>query len=347
MCQYSAAADGLPRDWHLVHLGQFAVGGAGLVMTEASAVLPEGRLSPADTGLWDDAQAQAWAPVVRFLQEHGSRAGIQLVHAGRKASAAPPWEGQVHVPPADGGWPTVAPSAIAFGSLPAPTALDAAGIARVIDAFRAAAARALQAGFDVVELHAAHGYLLHEFLSPISNTRTDAYGGDFDGRTRLLREVSRAVREVWPDDRPLFVRVSATDWIEGGWDGDATVALARLLADDGVDLLDCSTGGVVRDAVIPTGPRYQVAYAARVRAETGMPTAAVGLITDPHDAEAVLAEGAADAVMLGRAVLREPHWPLLAAAELGVDVTWPRQYDGAKPAYDARPAGRETLEEVQ
>lgn len=331
MCQYSAGTDGRPADWHLVHLGQFAVGGAGLVLTEATAVLPEGRLSPADTGLWDDGQAQDWGRIVRFLHAQGSGVGVQLVHAGRKASTTPPWEGQRPVFHGDNGWDTVAPSPVAFGALPVPRALDQHGIDAVVAAFRASAERALLADFDVIELHAAHGYLLHQFLSPLTNLRTDGYGGTFTGRTRLLLEVVRAVREVWPESRPLFVRVSATDWVQGGWNADDTVALAQLLVSEGVDLLDCSSGGAVHDAVVPVGPGYQVAFAARVRWEAGMLSAAVGLICTPAEAEQVLADGSADAVLLGRAVLREPHWPLLAASALGVDVPWPQQYEGARP----------------
>ena len=332
MCQYSAGPDGVPDDWHLVHLGSFAVGGAGLVLTEATAVLPEGRLSPADTGLWDDAQALGWSRVVRFLHAQGAAAGVQLVHAGRKASTTPPWAGTTPVPAHDGGWSTVAPSAVPFGRLPTPTALDQDGIDRVVEAFRAAALRARDVGFDVVELHAAHGYLLHQFLSPLVNQRTDGYGGDFAGRTRLLLEVTTAVRDVWPDDRPLLVRVSATDWVTGGWDVEQTVALSRLLGERGVDLVDCSSGGAVPGAEIPVEPAYQVGFASRVRAETGIATAAVGLLTTAAQAERVVASGQADAVLLGRALLREPRWPLLAAAELGVaDVAWPRQYEGARP----------------
>ncbi|WP_255714901.1 NADH:flavin oxidoreductase/NADH oxidase [Blastococcus sp. MG754426] len=346
MCQYSAGPDGRPHDWHLVHLGGFAVGGAGLVMTEATAVDPAGRLSPADTGLWDDAQAEAWAPIVRFVQEQGATAGVQLVHAGRKACTSPPWDGQRPVPPDEGGWPTVGATSLPFGRLPAPTALDDAGIAAVVASFRRAAARARDVGFDVVELHAAHGYLLHQFLSPLVNTRSDRYGGGLVGRSRLLLEVVDAVREVWPDDRPLLVRVSATDWLEGGWDGDDTVALARVLGGHGVDLVDCSSGGAVPDVAVPVGPRYQVGFAERVRAEAGMPSAAVGLITAPCEAEEIVARGQADAVMLGRELLRQPHWPLLAAAELGAaDVSWPPQYAGARPAPRSRPTDNHLQEE--
>lgn len=331
MCQYSANSDGLADSWHLVHLGQFAVGGAGLVMTEATAVTPEGRISPFDTGLWADQHIEAWKPIVRFIQEQGARAGIQLAHSGRKGSTAPPWVKQTYVTPADGGWTTVAPSEVAFGTLPTPAALHRDGIAEVIDNFRQAAIRASAAGFDVIELHAAHGYLLHQFLSPLSNRRTDSYGGDFVGRTRLLLEVFDAVRGVWPADRPIFVRVSATDWVEGGWDVDDTVQLSRLLAERGADLIDCSSGGNAPDAKIPLAPGYQVGFAERVRGEASIRTGAVGLIEHPQQAERILADGAADAIFLGRAMLREPHWALLAANTLGVELDWPAQYARAKP----------------
>ncbi|HEY8372026.1 MAG TPA: NADH:flavin oxidoreductase/NADH oxidase [Pseudonocardiaceae bacterium] len=330
MCQYSAGTDGVPNDWHLVHLGQFALGGAGLVITEATAVSPEGRISPGDTGLWDDAQVEAWSRITRFGHEQGTLLGVQLAHAGRKASTNAPWIGGVATPE-QGGWTTVAPSPLPFGSMPRPQELDEAGVAKVVADFRDATRRALEAGFDVVEVHAAHGYLLHQFLSPLSNQRTDRYGGSFDNRVRLLLEVVDAVREVWPEDRPLLVRVSATDWVEGGWDPDQTVALARLLAERGVDLLDCSSGGTVPDAVIPVEPGYQVPFAQRVRQETALPTGAVGLITEPKQAEDIVASGAADVVLLGREMLRDPRWPLRAAAELGVDVAWPKQYERARP----------------
>ncbi|MHB1740551.1 MAG: NADH:flavin oxidoreductase/NADH oxidase [Actinomycetes bacterium] len=327
MCQYSAV-DGVPQDWHLVHLGQFAVGGAGLVLTEATAVSPEGRISPADTGLWNDQQAEAWARTVAFVRSQGARVGVQLAHAGRKASTAPPWVGGT-VDAEDGGWPTVAPSAVAFGPLPAPTALDDVGIARVVADFATAARRAVQAGFEVLEIHAAHGYLLHQFLSPLANRRTDGYGGDFTGRTRLLREVVAAVREAWPADRGLLVRISATDWVPGGWSLTESVALGGELAGLGVDLVDCSSGGIVPDVAIPVGPGYQVPLARRVRA-AGVRTGAVGLITEPAHAESVLASGAADVVLLARALLRDPHWALGAATALGVDAPWPAQYERAR-----------------
>jgi 2,4-dienoyl-CoA reductase-like NADH-dependent reductase (Old Yellow Enzyme family) len=326
MCQYSAAADGLPNDWHLVHLGRFAVGGSGLVMTEATAVIPDGRITPADTGLWNDDQAARWQPIVRFVQSQGARIGVQLGHAGRKGSTTLPWEGIAYLPPEDGGWVTVGPSAVPFGPSPAPRKLDRDGISEVVAGFREAARRADAAGFDVIEVHAAHGYLLHQFLSPLSNRRDDEYGGSFDDRVRMVLEVTDAVRDVWPADKPLFVRVSATDWFEGGWEIDDTVALCAQLADHGVDLIDCSSGGSVADLKAPEHPGYLVGFARRVRHESGIPTGAVGIITEARQAEDIIAEGSADAVLLGRAMQRDPHWPLRAAVELGVEVERPRQY---------------------
>lgn len=326
MCQYSAV-DGVPNDWHLVHLGSLAAGGAGLVFTEATAVTATGRISPADTGIWTDGQAEAWSRIVAFVRDRQTVPGIQLAHAGRKASTQAPWVGRDHVDPADGGWDdVVAPSAIPFGDLPAPHELGLDEVAGIVAAFRAAAVRADEAGFEVAEIHAAHGYLIHEFLSPLSNSRTDAYGGGFDNRVRLALEIAETVREVWPEDRPLFVRLSATDWVDGGWDIDQTVALARLLKDRGVDLIDTSSGGISPRAQIPLSPGYQVPFAARVKREAGIRTGAVGLITDAAQAEAVIAAGEADAVLLARAMLRNPHWPQAAAAELGADVRWPEQY---------------------
>jgi len=329
MCQYSAV-DGMPGDWHLVHLGARAVGGAGVVFTEATAVSPEGRISPQDTGIWDDEQARAWARIATFVQAQGALAGVQLAHAGRKGSSRRPWEGRGAVPPEDGGWVPVGPTADGYRGLAAPTALDEAGIAKVRADFVAATRRALTAGFDLVELHAAHGYLLHEFLSPLSNTRTDAYGGDLAGRMRLVLEVVEDVRAVWPEDRPLVLRISASDWVEGGWTVEDSVALAKEAAARGVDLVDCSSGGNSPDQSITLGPGYQVPFAAQVRQDAGIPTGAVGLITDPAQAEQVLADGAADVVLLARELLRDPHWPLHAAAVLGDDVAWPAQYDRAR-----------------
>lgn len=330
MCQYSAV-DGLPGDWHLVHLGSRAVGRPGLVVAEASAVSPEGRISPQDTGLWSDRHTAAWRPIVDFVHAQGVPVGIQLAHAGRKASTRRPWDGEGSVAIDEGGWATVAPSAVAFGSYAEPVELDDRSLAAIRADFAAAAVRAAAAGFDVVELHAAHGYLLHQFLSPLSNRRTDAYGGDFDGRVRFPLEVVDAVRAAWPADRPLFVRVSATDWVEDGWTEDDTVAFAQLLAGRGVDLVDVSTGGNVPHAAIPVEPGYQVRFAAAVREKAGVATAAVGLITDAAQAEAVLAGGRADAVFLGRQDLREPYFPLQAAEFLGVEPLWPVQYARARP----------------
>lgn len=330
MCQYSAV-DGVPQDWHLVHLGGFAVGGAGLVLTEATAVSPEGRISPADTGLYDDAQVDAWRRIVDFVRAQGAVPGVQLAHAGRKASVRPPWQGGTAVPPAEGGWPTVAPSPIPFGGLPAPRELTDTDLRRVRADVAAAARRALAAGFEVVEVHMAHGYLLHEFLSPLANRRTDGYGGPFENRVRFPLEVVDVLREVLPERLPLLVRVSATDWVDGGWSVDETVAFAGLLAEHGVDLVDCSSGGLVPDATIPAAPGYQVPFAERVRREAGVPTAAVGLLTDAKQAEDLLAVGAADAVVVGRELLRDPHTPLRWAHDLGVDVPWPVQYERARP----------------
>jgi 2,4-dienoyl-CoA reductase-like NADH-dependent reductase (Old Yellow Enzyme family) len=328
MCQYSAV-DGVPDDWHLVHLGSFARGGAGLVLTEATAVLPEGRISPADTGLWNDEQQRAWSRIVDFLHARGAAAGMQLAHAGRKGSAQAPWVGRGGVDDEDGGWTPVGPSASAYPGLREPRPLDAAGLAAVVTAFGDTAERALAAGFDLLEVHAAHGYLLHEFLSPLSNERTDEYGGSFENRVRLLLEVVREVRGRVPAGLPLLVRLSATDWVDGGWDVDDSVRLAGLLAAEGVDLVDVSSGGNA-PARIPLEPGYQVPFARRIREGSGLPTGAVGLITEPKQAEEVLAGGSADVVLLARALLRDPHWPLRAAHELGVPVgdgvDWPEQY---------------------
>jgi len=331
MCQYSSQ-DGFANDWHLVHLGSRAQGGAGLVSTEASAVLPEGRISPDDLGIWKDEHISELARVADFLHAQGARAGVQLAHAGRKASTLSPFLGTGVVLPKDGGWQPVAPSAIAFApNYAVPVALDDAGIQAVVEAFRNAANRALQAGFDFVEIHAAHGYLLHEFLSPLSNHRVDEYGGSFANRTRLLLEVVDAVRREWPEHLPLFVRISATDWAEGGWDIDESVQLAGLLPDHGVDLVDCSSGGLVADAKIPAAPGFQVPFAARIRREAGIATAAVGLITEPAQANEIIAKGDADLVFLARAMLRDPYWALHAAAALDESISWPKQYLRAAP----------------
>ena len=328
MCQYSAV-DGMPNEWHLVHLGSRATGGAGLVLTEAAAVSPEGRISPADAGIWSDRQADAWARVTGFIRSQGAAAGVQLAHAGRKASTYPPSSAPAargYVEPADGGWQSVAPSPVPFGDLPTPKELTVDELAGVVQAFTAAAARAEAAGFDVIEIHAAHGYLLHEFLSPLANERVDRYGGDLTGRGRLLIEVVDGIRTIWPEQRPLFVRFSATDWADGGWTLAETVELSRRLADHGVDLIDVSSGGLVAHQRIESGPGYQVPFARAVRQGSGLPVAAVGLITEPVQAEQVLLEGSADAGLLARAELRDPYWPLRAAHVLGDRVDWPVQY---------------------
>ena len=331
MCQYSAT-DGFANDWHLVHLGSRAVGGAGLIIQEATAVSPEGRISPEDLGIWQDEHVPILRRINEFILAQGSVPGVQLAHAGRKASTYRPWSGEGAVPENAGGWPVVGPSALAFSdNYPQPTALDAAGIQKVIADFRAAARRSLAAGFRVVELHAAHGYLLHEFLSPLSNQRTDEYGGSFENRIRLLLEVVAATREVWPEELPLIVRISATDWTAGGWNDDEAVQLATVLKGRGVDLIDCSTGGNVPKASIPVGPGYQVQFAERIRKEAGIMTGAVGLITTPAEAEAILTTGQADLVLLAREFLREPYFPLFAAQELGAEMPWPAQYERAKP----------------
>jgi 2,4-dienoyl-CoA reductase-like NADH-dependent reductase (Old Yellow Enzyme family) len=334
MCMYSSQ-DGLMNDWHRIHLGSHAVGGAGLVMTEASAVSPEGRISPQDAGIWNDDQVQAMLPITHFIHGQGAVAGIQLAHAGRKASTFAPGAGHGAVPLESGGWQVVAPSTVAFSeTYPQPVALDHAGIQKVIADFVAATHRALVAGFDVVEVHAAHGYLLHQFLSPISNQRTDEYGGSFENRVRLVREVVRAVRAAWPDNLPLFVRVSATDWAEGeqrGWDIEETVALARLLKDDGADLIDTSSGGTLARPNIPLSPAYQTPFATRIRHEAAVPTGAVGLITEAAQADEIIRSGKADIVLLARELLRDPYWPLHAARELGHAVSWPQQYLRAAP----------------
>jgi 2,4-dienoyl-CoA reductase-like NADH-dependent reductase (Old Yellow Enzyme family) len=329
MCEYSAQ-DGVPNAWHMVHLGSRAVGGAGAVITEATAVSPEGRISAHDTGIWNDAQIEAWRPIVAFMAEHGAVPGVQLAHAGRKASAWRPWEGGGSLPKDQGAWQTVAPSAIAFDhDWHVPQALDIDGIRKVVADFRAAAVRAKDAGFKLIELHGAHGYLLHQFMSPLSNHRNDEYGGSFESRTRLVREVITAVREVWPDDLPLWLRISATDWADHGWSIDESVRLARELSALGVDLVDVSSGGLVPHVKIPLGPSYQVPFAARIRQETGIATGAVGLITEPAQADGIIAGGAADVVLIARASLRDPYFPRRAAQELGASITPPAQYQRA------------------
>jgi len=338
MCQYSSV-DGFATDWHLVHLGSRAQGGAGLVMLEAAAVLAEGRISPADLGIWKDEHIPNLRRIAEFIHSQGSRAGMQLAHAGRKASTRSPFEaGGALVTPAEGGWQPVAPSAIAFSpDYGVPAAFDLSGIQAVVEGFRQAARRALAAGFDFVEIHAAHGYLLHEFLSPLANHRTDAYGGSFDNRIRLVLEIADAIRREWPERLPLFVRISATDWVEGGWNPDESVQLAHRLREHGVDLVDASSGGLVPNTKIPAAPGFQVGFAARIRREAGIATAAVGLITEPAQANAIIAEGEADLVLLARAELRDPYWPLHAATALGAQASWPKQYlRGAPPDSPAR-----------
>jgi 2,4-dienoyl-CoA reductase-like NADH-dependent reductase (Old Yellow Enzyme family) len=332
MCQYSST-DGRANDWHLVHLGSRAVGGAGLVLTEATAVLPEGRISPQDLGIWSDDHIEPLARIVRFIHEQGSVAGMQLAHAGRKASTYRPWDGQGKVPETEGGWNNVvAPSAVAFADhYPLPQAASKQEIQAIVAAFGEAARRACEAGFRVVEIHAAHGYLIHEFLSPLSNQRTNAYGGSFENRTRILREIVAAVRRSWPERAPLFVRISATDWVDGGWDLQQSIELARQVKDLGVDLIDCSSGGNVAQAKIPVGPGYQTAFAERIRRESGVMTGALGMITSAVQAEHILATGQADAVIIAREMLRDPYWPLRAARELGQTISWPVQYLRAGP----------------
>jgi 2,4-dienoyl-CoA reductase-like NADH-dependent reductase (Old Yellow Enzyme family) len=341
MCQYSSV-DGFATDWHLVHLGSRAVGGAGLVILEASAVVPEGRITPSDLGIWKDEHICKLECIAAFLHSQGARAGIQLAHAGRKASMSAPWHGERLVPPAEGGWTPVAPSAIPFNDKYAvPHELDQAGIDAVVAAFRAAANRAHRAGFDVVEIHAAHGYLLHEFLSPLSNHRTDNYGGSLENRARLLLEVTDAVRETWPQELPLFVRISATDWIEGGWTIDESVEVARMLKERGVDLVDCSSGGNLASAKIPVAPGYQVPFAARIKSEAAIATAAVGLITEPVQANDIVAGGQADLVLLAREMLRDPYFAVNAAAAMVDTASWPEQYLRAAPHHSPARVGIE------
>ncbi|HSI71001.1 MAG TPA: NADPH dehydrogenase NamA [Gillisia sp.] len=330
MCQYSSA-DGFSNNWHLVHLGTRATGGAGLIITEAAAVSPEGRITPDDLGIWKNEHIAGLANVVKFCREQGAVMGIQLAHAGRKASTTSPWKGGNFLSENDGGWQTVAPSAIPFfEENPAPRSLDKQGILKVVEDFRSAAARSCDAGFEVLEIHAAHGYLLHQFLSPLSNQRTDNYGGSFENRIRLLLEVTEAVKEEWPSHLPLFVRISATDWVEGGWDLESSVRLANILKEKGVDLIDCSSGGLVSYAKIPVAKGYQTDLAHKIKAETGILTGAVGLITEASEAEEVVANEYADIVLIGRELLRNPYFPLEAAGELGAEITWPNQYLRAK-----------------
>ena len=333
MCQYSSK-DGFSNDWHLVHLGSRAAGGAGLVFTEAAAVLPEGRITPEDLGFWKDEHIAGLQRIVEFGHSQGARMGVQLAHAGRKGSMARPWAPeQRYLNPSEGGWENVmAPSAVPFDtSYARPHELDVAGLQVITRAFASATERSLEAGFDLVELHAAHGYLLHEFLSPLSNRRSDSYGGSFENRIRLLLEVVDAMRAVWPAELPFLVRISATDWAENGWDIDQSVALAKVLKKHKVDMIDVSSGGMVPNAVMPVGPGYQTPFAERIRREAEMPTGAVGMITDAMQAEHILRTGQADVVLLARELLRDPYWPLHAAKQLGDSVSWPPQYLRAAP----------------
>jgi 2,4-dienoyl-CoA reductase-like NADH-dependent reductase (Old Yellow Enzyme family) len=330
MCQYSSD-DGLPNDWHLVHLGSRAVGGAGLVIVEASGVSPEGRITAWDSGLWSESHADAFRPIVEFIHAQGSVAGIQIAHAGRKASTDAPWRGGKYLTEGPHAWTPLAPSAIPFrDGDPIPHALSLAEIDEVVEQFVKAARLARRAGFRVLEIHAAHGYLLHEFLSPLCNTREDEYGGSLEDRMRLPLRVVEHVRAVWPEELPLFVRISATDWAEGGWDILQSVELAKRLRELGVDLVDCSSGGAVAHAKIELGPGYQVPFARAIRHEAGIATGAVGLITEARQAESIVSEGSADAVLLARQLLRDPYTPLHWARELGVDVRWPDQYGRAR-----------------
>lgn len=332
MCEYSSV-DGFASDWHLVHLGSRAVGGAALVFTEAAAVEADGRISPDDLGIYRDEHVATLSRIATFIHEQGAIAGIQLAHAGRKASVARPWEGGAPLAPDEGGWrPIMAPSALPFlDHGPLPHALNLSEIRALVTSFARAAERALAAGFRVIEIHSAHGYLIHEFLSPLSNLRDDAYGGSFANRTRFLREIVSAVRTVWPERFPLFVRISASDWLEGGWSVEDSAALALDLGPLGVDVIDCSSGGISPKQSIAMGPGYQVPFAEQIRRDGRIATCAVGMITEPEQAEGILREGKADLIVIARQLLRDPYWPLHAAQALGVDVAWPNQYLRAKP----------------
>lgn len=332
MCQYSST-DGYANDWHLVHLGSHAVGGAALVITEATAVSPEGRISPNDLGLWKDEHIIMLKRITDFIHQHGAVAGIQLAHAGRKASISPPWMGDKLVPESEGGWQPVAPSDIAFSEDYAqPLALSIEGIKKVIDDFKHAAQRAIKAGFRIIEIHAAHGYLIHQFLSPVSNRRNDEYGGSFDNRIRLLLEIVEAVRTVWPEKYPLFVRISATDWLDSSdsWQLEDSIQLASILKSKGVDLIDCSSGGIAPNIKIPAKPNYQVPFADAVRNKADIATGAVGIIVKAQQAEDIISSRQADLVLMAREMLRDPYFPIHAAAELGYDIQWPVQYERAK-----------------
>ena len=330
MCQYSSE-NGLPNDWHFVHLGTRAVGGAALVMVEASAVSPIGRISPQDSGIWSEQHAEAFKRITTFIKQQNSIPGIQIAHAGRKASTAAPWDGGKEVTPENGGWEPIAPSAERFADdYPLPREMSLADIDQVVSEFEAAAKLSIAAGFEVIEIHMAHGYLMHEFLSPLVNHRNDEYGGSFDCRVRLPLRVAAAVRQAVPENLPVFARISATDWVENGWDLPQSIELARLLKRVGIDLIDCSSGGAIASAKIPLGPGYQVQFADAIRRQAEIPTGAVGLITEPNQAERIVATGSADVVFLARELLRDPYWPLHAARILGVDLEWPKQYARAK-----------------
>jgi 2,4-dienoyl-CoA reductase-like NADH-dependent reductase (Old Yellow Enzyme family) len=330
MCQYSAV-DGFANDWHFVHLGSRAVGGAALVIQEATAISAEGRITPSDVGLYKDEHVEKWQSIVQFIHQQGAVAGIQLAHAGRKAGCAEPWNGGHQLKGKGGGWRTVAPSAIGFNAEDdVPVSLDSDGILKVIADFKAAAKRSLLVGYKVLEIHAAHGYLIHQFLSPLSNHRTDNYGESFENRIRLLLEIVKAVQTEWPKNLPLFVRISATDWAEGGWNIHDAVKLSSILKAEGVDLIDCSSGGLVPYAKIPWRPGYQVTFSERIRKETGILTSAVGLITEVQQAEHILKKGEADFILIGRESLREPYFALKSAAVLGDEIAWPLQYSRAK-----------------
>ena len=331
MCQYSSDS-GMPTDWHLVHLGSRAVGGASLVMVEASAVSREGRISPDDSGMWSDDHALAFQRITRFIKDQGAVPGIQLAHAGRKASTDAPWRGGKSLAAEERGWQPMAPSPIPFDDAsPMPREVTQGDLEEILSQFLAAARRSLAAGFEVMEIHMAHGYLLHEFLSPLSNRRTDEYGGPMENRMRLPLAVAKALRQAWPDHLPLFVRISCTDWVEGGWDLVQSIELCRRLKAFGVDLIDCSSGALVPHAKIPAGPGFQVPFAAAIRSEAQIATGAVGLITQPVQAEQIIATGQADAILMAREFLRQPYWPLHAAKALNVDIPWPSQYLLARP----------------
>ena len=331
MCMYSSE-DGFSNNWHLVHLGSRAVGGAGLIFTEATAVSPEARITPDDLGIWKDEHVEGLKNIVDFCSSNGAVIGIQLAHAGRKASTSSPWKGANYLTEDKGGWKTVAPSGVPFNANDNfPQQLDEEGIEKVKHDFQQAAKRAVAAGFKVAEIHSAHGYLLHQFLSPLSNKRTDKYGGTFDNRTRLLLEVTEAVQEEWPENLPLFVRISATDWAEGGWNEEESVALAKILKDRGVDLIDCSSGGLVPDAKIPVAKGFQVQFSEKIKKEAGISTGAVGLIETAEEAEEILSKSQADLIFIGREFLRNPYFPLNAAKTLDSEITWAPQYRRAKP----------------